>query len=442
MRNFLVLLALISSTSIFAQDLFEAAKKGNVASIKRLISDGADVNAKDKTGKAPLLYAAMYKRTDAAKILISNGAEITDKTFLVAQGNSAYYLSSLFTADNGVWDFLDFNKQDVAVAEEIARSIIKEGSEIKWSTELETFIGDRIYEFVIYGRADKESNKAERKYLAGEAFATASEKVQVREEFKTIAEKVNQKIYDKFLKDLGSAYGDFFNEYMLLTDKSDLEGDHENWVKDSYLYDWKPILPKSKPETIALEDRFKVRQDALKDLIALDQRITHAKTAKDIMEITILVQDIAALGFEDAQFKSTLEGTNVLLDVAAGRIDNVEEKVLVELDAKAVLCNYVSIPTDFPNDFVTLKALEKMDKDLQNNGDVFSVNTLKYIAREDVLNVMATSKLDPSVLGFVKIFSEVLDVEGSTYKNPRYYTDKKFEEVKSSLREIKGVVKK
>jgi Ankyrin repeats (3 copies) len=58
-------------------DLREAAYFGNVAEIKRLVSLGANVNARSETGfkDTPLTWALSNSQTDAAILLIDLGAD-------------------------------------------------------------------------------------------------------------------------------------------------------------------------------------------------------------------------------------------------------------------------------------------------------------------------------------------------------------------------------
>jgi ankyrin repeat protein len=59
----------------------KAIKNGDIERIKKLISQGADVNAKDNRGMTPLHKAAYYGRRQMAKVLIAKGANVngTDK---------------------------------------------------------------------------------------------------------------------------------------------------------------------------------------------------------------------------------------------------------------------------------------------------------------------------------------------------------------------------
>lgn len=56
--------------------LIDAAKKGDLTVVKNLFLEGADINAKSKSGITPLHNAAMYGHTDVAEYLLNNGANI------------------------------------------------------------------------------------------------------------------------------------------------------------------------------------------------------------------------------------------------------------------------------------------------------------------------------------------------------------------------------
>ncbi len=59
--------------------LFQAVKNGDLDKIKRLLSEGANVNAKDYYGKTPLHYAVDKGYLNIAKYLISKGANVNAK---------------------------------------------------------------------------------------------------------------------------------------------------------------------------------------------------------------------------------------------------------------------------------------------------------------------------------------------------------------------------
>jgi ankyrin repeat protein len=55
--------------------LLLAARKGDTASLQRLLRAGADVEAKDQGGSTALAVAANYGHPDAVKLLLENGAD-------------------------------------------------------------------------------------------------------------------------------------------------------------------------------------------------------------------------------------------------------------------------------------------------------------------------------------------------------------------------------
>jgi len=56
-------------------DLHEAARANDVAAIRRLLDGGADVNAKDGKGYAPLMLAAYAGHAEALEVLLAGGAD-------------------------------------------------------------------------------------------------------------------------------------------------------------------------------------------------------------------------------------------------------------------------------------------------------------------------------------------------------------------------------
>jgi ankyrin repeat protein len=57
----------------------EAAEKGDFKDVKRHLKRGADVNAKNKDGWAPLHMAASGGHKDVAELLIAKGADVNAK---------------------------------------------------------------------------------------------------------------------------------------------------------------------------------------------------------------------------------------------------------------------------------------------------------------------------------------------------------------------------
>ena len=59
--------------------LLDAAKKGGIEAVKQNLAAGADVNAKDDGGMAPLHYAARDGQKEIAELLIAKGAGVNAK---------------------------------------------------------------------------------------------------------------------------------------------------------------------------------------------------------------------------------------------------------------------------------------------------------------------------------------------------------------------------
>ncbi|WP_341821498.1 ankyrin repeat domain-containing protein [Wolbachia endosymbiont (group A) of Myopa testacea] len=57
-------------------DLIQAAKKGDINEVRRLISEGVDVNAKDNIGWTPLRWAVKNNHSTTAEVLLDNGADL------------------------------------------------------------------------------------------------------------------------------------------------------------------------------------------------------------------------------------------------------------------------------------------------------------------------------------------------------------------------------
>jgi|ETN07SMinimDraft_1059922.scaffolds.fasta_scaffold27627_4 ankyrin repeat protein len=59
--------------------LIDAARDGSIALVRRELSRGADVNAKDKDGFTPLHLAANKGHKEIVKLLIAEGADVNAK---------------------------------------------------------------------------------------------------------------------------------------------------------------------------------------------------------------------------------------------------------------------------------------------------------------------------------------------------------------------------
>lgn len=76
----LVVLALVASAPSFAagsrdEDLWDAAGRGDVAAVRRLLAEGADVNARTRYGATALFFAADKARLDVVSLLLEKGAD-------------------------------------------------------------------------------------------------------------------------------------------------------------------------------------------------------------------------------------------------------------------------------------------------------------------------------------------------------------------------------
>ena len=71
--------------------LHAAAQSGSYAALERLLSEGADVNARSNGGETPLMLAAALGRLDVLGLLIDRGADVNAAT---DAGNTALMLAA------------------------------------------------------------------------------------------------------------------------------------------------------------------------------------------------------------------------------------------------------------------------------------------------------------------------------------------------------------
>ncbi len=75
-----MLASVFTLSPALAGPLHDAVQKGDLEEVKRLIADGADVNAKARKGDTPLHSAAWFGYKAMAKLLIEKGADVNAKT--------------------------------------------------------------------------------------------------------------------------------------------------------------------------------------------------------------------------------------------------------------------------------------------------------------------------------------------------------------------------
>jgi ankyrin repeat protein len=84
-----------------SETLFSAASRGDLNELRRLVKDGADVNACDEDGLTPLCYAALVDQLAAARYLVAAGADPfldSSRAFDTACGRDAAQVSGFLYA--------------------------------------------------------------------------------------------------------------------------------------------------------------------------------------------------------------------------------------------------------------------------------------------------------------------------------------------------------
>ena len=78
---------ILSKKNTLPIDLINAVERGDAASVKTLISEGADVSTKDKNGKAAVVIATEKGYGEVLKLLLENGADPNGKYFKNPKAN-------------------------------------------------------------------------------------------------------------------------------------------------------------------------------------------------------------------------------------------------------------------------------------------------------------------------------------------------------------------
>lgn len=87
----LVVMSLAVVSSVLAESLYKAAKQGDSDQVKRLITQGADITAKDKEGYTPLHWAAFAGHGAVAEILLAHGADVSARS---NKGRTPLYIAA------------------------------------------------------------------------------------------------------------------------------------------------------------------------------------------------------------------------------------------------------------------------------------------------------------------------------------------------------------
>jgi ankyrin repeat protein len=62
-----------------AEQLQDAARKGDAAAVKKLLDEGVDVNTKFRYGATAIFYACDHAHVEVVKVLLDKGADLTMK---------------------------------------------------------------------------------------------------------------------------------------------------------------------------------------------------------------------------------------------------------------------------------------------------------------------------------------------------------------------------
>jgi hypothetical protein len=138
---FILVIALLIGCGQIAQsmaeeqtvDIWTAAATGNIEAIKQHISAGTDLNAKELAGgSTPLIVAALLGQTEAARLLIENGANLNARN---NDGITALHASAFFCRTETVKLLL--NKGTDVNAKNIRAETPLDTVAAEWSQELE-----------------------------------------------------------------------------------------------------------------------------------------------------------------------------------------------------------------------------------------------------------------------------------------------------------------
>ena len=73
-----ITLGIIACSSNSGEELIDAARYGDLETVKLLIENGADINAKDEDGYTVLMHASFNGYLEIVKYLIEKGANVNE----------------------------------------------------------------------------------------------------------------------------------------------------------------------------------------------------------------------------------------------------------------------------------------------------------------------------------------------------------------------------
>src|ERR1035437_10604970 len=77
-------LSVMASAQTTADELIQAIRNNDLASLKARLAKGADVNTRDQRGSTLLMHAAAFGSSEAVKLLLESGAQVNAKNGLEA----------------------------------------------------------------------------------------------------------------------------------------------------------------------------------------------------------------------------------------------------------------------------------------------------------------------------------------------------------------------
>ena len=172
----------------------------------------------------------------------------------------------------------------------------------------------------------------------------------------------------------------------------------------------------------------------------IKESILNAKTSRDLLRIENILEKISPS--ELGQTRSDLLTSAVTsLEMVRLKLKAKEELNLGSQDAKNALCRYVGLPTYTDSDALISSALNNIYGDMIKNDGKLSSWTLSFMVRDDILDFIELNTKMEEIISFVGLFKDAMGIDGCLYYNDNY-KNTVFKEVETSLKEIKGLIKK